>query len=183
MDEETAEKIHATRFYLGSLPNTLPITGRESSINALLSFSLNPEWVEDVGEEGAVNQALEAALFQFLPRNDAGIFKITTRGPAISALANVLETWIKKYPASMILQKWLQNALDSAKACFAECNVPVGKPFTPYQYFHRLSAQLPPIQSNEATGSAKPKKALKNVKKPDTTPRFSHPQMTRTTVH
>jgi len=84
MDEATAEKINAARFYLSSLPDALPATGLESSPNALLSFSLNPEWVEDVGEEGAVNQALEAALFDFLPRNDAGIFKITTRGPAPS---------------------------------------------------------------------------------------------------
>jgi hypothetical protein len=65
---------------------------------------LDPEWVEDVGEEGAVNQAIEAALFNFLPRNDAGIFRITARGPAMSALADVLDTWIMKYPRSAILQ-------------------------------------------------------------------------------
>ena len=128
MDEATVKKIHEARLYLSSLPDTLPATGPESSANALFSFSLNPEWVEDVGEEGAVNQALEAALFNFLPRNDAGIFKITARGSAITALADVLETWIQKYPTSVILQKWLQNTLDSAKACFTECNVPVSKP-------------------------------------------------------
>ena len=128
MDEATIKKIHEARCYLSSLPDTLPATGPESSANVLLSFSLNPEWVEDIGEEGAVNQALEAVLFNFLPRNDAGIFKIAMQGPAIIALANILETWIQRYPTSMILQKWLQNTLDSAKACFAEYNVPVSKP-------------------------------------------------------
>jgi hypothetical protein len=59
MDEASVKKIHEARCYLSSLPDTLPATGPEFSANALLSFSLNPEWVEDVGEEGAVNQALE----------------------------------------------------------------------------------------------------------------------------
>jgi len=49
MDEATVKKIHEARRYLSSLPDTLPATGPESSANALLSFSLNPEWVEDIG--------------------------------------------------------------------------------------------------------------------------------------
>ena len=81
MDEATVKKIHEVRRYLSSLPDTLPATGPESSVNALFSFSLNPERVEGIGEEGTVNQALEAALFKFLSRNDAGIFKITTQNP------------------------------------------------------------------------------------------------------
>jgi hypothetical protein len=129
MDGLFVEQIITARYYLSCLPDTLPTAGPESSVNSLLTFSLSPEWVEDIGEEGAVNQALEAALFNFLPRNEAGIFKITTRGPAIIALPDVLETWITKYPKSVILQKWLQNTLDSAKACFAQNNVPVSKPF------------------------------------------------------
>ena len=48
MDERLVEKISATKFYLSSLPDTLPALGLESSANALLSFSSNPEWVEDV---------------------------------------------------------------------------------------------------------------------------------------
>ena len=87
---------------------TLPAAGPESSANALLSFSLNPEWVKGIGE-GAVNQASEATLFNFLPRNNAGI---TTQGPAIIVLADVLETWVQRYPTSVVLQKWVKNALD-----------------------------------------------------------------------
>src|SRR5258705_12828664 len=109
MEEQLDEKISPVRFYLDSLPARLPIAGPEASVNTLLSFSLDPEWIEDVGEEGAVNRALEVALFDFLPRSDAGIFTITTRGSAISMLAHILETWIKKYPTSVILQKLLQN--------------------------------------------------------------------------
>ena len=79
MDEGTAKKIHTARFYLSSLPDTLSATCLESLANTLLSFSLNPEWVvEDISKEGAVNQALEVVLFNFLPQNDTGIFKIIT---------------------------------------------------------------------------------------------------------
>ena len=51
MDELLVKKIIAARFYLSSLPDKLPALEPESSANALLSFSLDPEWVEDVGEE------------------------------------------------------------------------------------------------------------------------------------
>jgi len=92
MDELLVKQIITAWYYLSCLPDTLPTTGPESSVNSLLTFSLSPEWVEDIGEEGAVNQALEVALFNFLPRNEAGIFKISTRGPAIIVLPDVLET-------------------------------------------------------------------------------------------
>jgi hypothetical protein len=155
--DELVEKVMAARCYLTYLPDMLPAASPESSVNSLLTFSLSPEWVEDVGEEGAVNQALEAALFNFLPRNDAGIFKISTRGPAISALPDILETWIRKYPTSAILQNWLQNTLDSAKACFADYNVPVSKYVNiTWSQFHGLlvpvtvtSSRASPDQRNE----------------------------------
>jgi hypothetical protein len=68
-----------------------------------LNFSLDDEWVQDVGEEGAINREIEVALKEFLPRNDAGIFYITQRGKGIEALADVLEYWVTKHPESTIL--------------------------------------------------------------------------------
>jgi hypothetical protein len=66
-------------------------------------FSINEEWVQDVGKEGAINREIEVALQQFLPRNDTGVFYITQRGKGIEELATVLEYWVTKLPGSTIL--------------------------------------------------------------------------------
>jgi hypothetical protein len=73
-------KFKQLKLYLQALPQTLPLVetvDQDAKINQLLTFSVDDEWVQDVGEEGAVNQELEVALQQFLPRNDSGIFYIT----------------------------------------------------------------------------------------------------------
>ena len=61
----------------------------------LREFVLDEDWVNDVlldvGIEGAVSREIEAALGDFLPRNNDGVFYIKERGPAIEALADVLE--------------------------------------------------------------------------------------------
>lgn len=111
----SSEKVRELRQYLQALPQALPLPDVTSPVNQLLNFALDPEWVEDIGEEGAVNRQIEAALHEYLPRNDAGIFFIKHRGPAIEALADVLGIWLEKYPGSTILQLWLTNAVESAK--------------------------------------------------------------------
>jgi hypothetical protein len=50
---------------------------QNAKINQFLAFSVDKEWVQDVGEEGAINREIEVTLQQFLPRNDSGIFYIT----------------------------------------------------------------------------------------------------------
>lgn len=116
------------RLYLENLPQALPLPKPdtvEAKVNRLLGFSLDEEWVEDIGEEGAVNRELEAALFGFGPRGDDGTFKITVRGAGIEALADVLEYWLKRYPESECLKRWLKNASDSAEKCILLHNEPV----------------------------------------------------------
>jgi len=110
-------KFKELKLLLRALPESLPICGQESRLNRLLDFVLDEERIKDIGEEGAVNRELEAALFDFLPRNDAGIFFIKERGPALEALADVLEVWVTKLPGSMILQMWLSSSINSAKKC------------------------------------------------------------------
>ncbi|KAI9432159.1 hypothetical protein F5148DRAFT_1270460 [Russula earlei] len=58
-------------------------------------FSIDEEWVQDVGEEGAVNREIEG----------------------IKELATVLEYWVTKLPGSTILQSWLKSSIDSAEKC------------------------------------------------------------------
>ncbi|KAI9449559.1 hypothetical protein F5148DRAFT_1247127 [Russula earlei] len=115
-----AGKFEQLKLYLKALPEALPlvdIANQDAKINRLLMFSIDKEWVQDVGEEGAVNQEIEVTLQQFLPRNDAGIFYITQRGKGIEELATVLEYWVTKLPGSTILQSWLKSSINSAEKC------------------------------------------------------------------
>ena len=121
MDTPTKAKLRLLKHYLSALPNCLPPLNDSSSLHQLLSFSLDQEWVLDVGEECAVNRALEVALKDFGPRNDSGIFKITAKGAALAALSDVLAYWLEKYPQSFFLKKWLQDAVASAVDCFSSC--------------------------------------------------------------
>ena len=107
-----AGKFKQLKLYLQALPEALPlvdIADQDAKVNRLLTFTIDEEWVQDVGEEGAVNREIEVALQQFLPRNDAGIFYITQRGKGIEELATVLKYWITKLPKSTILQSWLKS--------------------------------------------------------------------------
>jgi hypothetical protein len=110
-------KLKELKQYLKALPKALPISGPDARVNRLLNFGLDDDWVQDVGEEAAVNRELEVALHDYLPRNDAGLFFIKERGDGIEALADVLECWLTKYPDSAILQLWLKSGIESAKKC------------------------------------------------------------------
>ena len=72
-------KFKQLKLYLQALPPALPLVDaadQNAKINWFLAFSVDKEWVQDVGEEGAVNWEIEVALQQSLPRNDSGIFYI-----------------------------------------------------------------------------------------------------------
>jgi hypothetical protein len=119
MDLTTKAQVQLLKHYFSALPTSLPPLADSSSLNQLLYFSPDQEWVLDVGEECAVNRTLEVALKDFGPRNDNGIFKITGQGAALAALPDVLAYWLEKYPQSFFLKKWLQDAKASALDCFS----------------------------------------------------------------
>ena len=113
-------KFKELKAYLKALPENLPVSGPTSKLNRLLEFVLDEDWVNDVGVEGAVNCEIKAALGDFLPQNNDGIFYIKERGLAIEALADVLECYHSPgcmLSGSPILQYWLDNAIASAKKC------------------------------------------------------------------
>ncbi|KAG9074268.1 hypothetical protein FRC06_010805, partial [Ceratobasidium sp. 370] len=96
---------------LSTLPNALPIMDVDRSIyGLLLGFTPDPELVEDRGEVGAVNTALERI---FGHRKDG--LKILERGKSIEAVVHVLERYLKQYPGDIILQKWLVDLVSSAR--------------------------------------------------------------------
>ena len=73
-------KFKQLKLYLQALPLALPLVDaadQNAKINQFLAFSVDEEWVQDVGEEGAINREIELTLQQFLLRNDSGIFYIT----------------------------------------------------------------------------------------------------------
>ncbi|KAJ7780625.1 ribonuclease H-like domain-containing protein [Mycena maculata] len=120
-----SDKIKLLRLYLQSLPHALPQEGPLDPINKLLAFDFDAEWLASIGEEASVNRNIENALWGFGTRNSDGIFKITARGPALESLADVLEHWLAKYPSSESLNRWLQNATDSAAAVISHHNEPL----------------------------------------------------------
>ncbi|KAJ7693777.1 hypothetical protein B0H14DRAFT_3530969 [Mycena olivaceomarginata] len=105
--------------------DALPREDPSDPINKLLAFELDSEWTTSIGEEGSVNRSIENAIWGFGTRDSDSIFKITTRGPALEALADVLQYWLDKYPTSEALNRWLKNATDSAAAVISHHNEPL----------------------------------------------------------
>ncbi|KAF8981148.1 hypothetical protein BDQ17DRAFT_1394259 [Cyathus striatus] len=109
--------ISTLKAYINALPASMPLPEDGASVLQFLDFSLDNEWIEDAGEEAAINCALKVAFKDYLPRNDKGIFYITHRGPALSAFAEKLEQFISRFPDNLILKKWLVDGVNSVAAC------------------------------------------------------------------
>ncbi|KAF6756529.1 ribonuclease H-like domain-containing protein [Ephemerocybe angulata] len=123
--ETTESKLAHLKCYLRDLPKAYPEVPADAPAQGLLYFTYDPEWAKDIGILGAVNRSLECALTEYLPRNDKGIFFVKHRGPAMEALATVLEYWLKDYPDDVILLKWLTDSLNSAKSAYKYHGVPL----------------------------------------------------------
>ncbi|KAB5587844.1 hypothetical protein CTheo_8714 [Ceratobasidium theobromae] len=97
---------------LAALPSSLPVVvASESRYSALIGFTPDLELVEDIGEVGAVNTALER---MFGHRKDG--LKIFECGKSIESIVSVLEKYLKRYPGDIILQKWLIDLVTSARS-------------------------------------------------------------------
>lgn len=69
MDSDLKNKIATLRLYLCNLPDNLPLPSLGHSSYRFESFAPDPDWVSDVGEEGAVNRELEVLLGSRMPRS------------------------------------------------------------------------------------------------------------------
>jgi hypothetical protein len=68
----------------------------------------------------STDSEIEAALADFPPCNNDGIFFIKERGEVIEGLANILEMYHSPghmLEGSDLLKKWLKDAIASAKKC------------------------------------------------------------------
>lgn len=96
---------------LAALPLTLPLVDiTESRYGSLVGFAPDPDLVEDYGEAGTVNAALECI---FGHRKDG--LKISECGPAIEAIVPVLDQYLHKYIGDIILQKWLLDLVQATR--------------------------------------------------------------------
>lgn len=108
-----------------SLPKELEQESPRDSTRHLLGFSLDVDLVRRVGEESALDNELENAIVDFGGWESDGTFAITTRGPAIENLADILEDYLSKYPRSVIVKKWLKGSIASASAMILAYRQPV----------------------------------------------------------
>jgi hypothetical protein len=111
------------------------------------------EWMEEIGEEGAINRELEIRLGS----RSMGPLVLNERGPGMIALADVLGKYLAKYPESVILEKWVSDMTEYAELAIKSADIQVG--FTALDCADGLmhsafSYQLPVLP---AEGSTSPK--------------------------
>ncbi|KAK1223490.1 hypothetical protein PQX77_013648 [Marasmius sp. AFHP31] len=118
MDPPSSNDIVRLNFLLNNLPETLPYHSEGQTFHPqLCSWCISDEWAKDVGKDGAMNQQLEAALG---PRKDGGIFPILERGPAMTNLGTILESYSIEFPDSFFVNNWIKDAVASVEFSFKE---------------------------------------------------------------
>ncbi|KAI0255503.1 hypothetical protein BJV78DRAFT_1176133 [Lactifluus subvellereus] len=100
----------AMRSHLLRLRNSLPLALETSRYN-FNRFSLDVDWIQDAGEEAAINRELEVIL-----GSRAKGLVLPERGPGVVAVANVLENFIQSFlnPAPPTL--WPEDITRAAEA-------------------------------------------------------------------
>ncbi|KAI0252422.1 hypothetical protein BJV78DRAFT_1202932, partial [Lactifluus subvellereus] len=92
------------------LPNSLPLAPKTSRYN-FNRFSTDVDWIQDAGEEVAINRELEV-----IPSSRAKGLVLPERGPGVVALANILENFIQSFPNSALPTLWLVDVTRTAEA-------------------------------------------------------------------
>ncbi|KAG2158711.1 uncharacterized protein EDB93DRAFT_1076704, partial [Suillus bovinus] len=108
MQQHLKDQLAELRLCLAALPADIPIP-KESKYK-FSNFSPDAEWAVDIGEAAAVNRELEVRLGS---RVDG--LKLVERGPEMEAIVHVFETWTKKFPGDVILEKWVDDTLEAAR--------------------------------------------------------------------
>lgn len=115
--------IHQLQHLLENLPESIPYKSLGQSRYAFHHLPLDNEWINEEGIEAAVNRALEVCLG---PRTGPGdTFIIEEQGPGLTALMDVLQVNLGKFPDDFRLQKWLDNACYAAEQSYGVAGLPV----------------------------------------------------------
>lgn len=115
----TRQEAQKLRHYLRNLPDFLPVLASQK--NDFHYFVPNEDWITDTSLEGAVNRGLEIALGS----RAQGVLSFKERGPGMEALADVLERYLMECPGSVLLKKWLSDAITAAETVFVSAGLDV----------------------------------------------------------
>ncbi|KAI0069879.1 hypothetical protein K474DRAFT_1713828 [Panus rudis PR-1116 ss-1] len=110
--DEIERELSKLAALLRGIPKTAVPCGRQHY--AFENFRVSPEDAEEYGsEEAALNCTLEVT---FCPGGrKAGPPVLREQGPGLVAVTNVLRHYIREFPTSVILQKWVFDLIESAK--------------------------------------------------------------------
>ncbi len=123
LSTSSSTRICQLRVLLENLPDSIPYKSLVHSRYAFHHLELDDEWINDEGIEAAVNRALEVHLG---PRTGPGdTFIIEERGPGLTALADILQVYLGKFPDDFRLQKWLEDACRAAEQSYGVAGLPV----------------------------------------------------------
>jgi hypothetical protein len=113
------EKVNTLRAYLLGRPTSLPL-GSETSRCNFNGFVPDSDWIEENGEEAAINRELEVIL-----GSRARGLVLKERRPGIVILVNVLEKLIQDFPNSVSPMLWLTDVTGAAEAAIVAAGLPV----------------------------------------------------------
>ncbi|KAF8438554.1 hypothetical protein L210DRAFT_2273083 [Boletus edulis BED1] len=121
MDGKTTAKLHKLRAYLENLPDTIPIRTEVYGIYSFDFFNVDDEDMKDLGVEGAVNRQLEVRLGH--RRDGPVVFR--ERGPGLTEVVTVLESYLTQLLGSVILLKWLDDLIEAAIQAYQKARCPL----------------------------------------------------------
>jgi hypothetical protein len=116
LDKDVEAKLSSLASLLLSLPETIPNNSRYYRFE---NFALTQDDIEDYGDEGALNHALEIT---FAPQGrHNGPIVLKEQGPGLSAVVPILKEYLRRYPASAILLKWVDDLIEAARRSGGVC--------------------------------------------------------------
>ncbi|KAG2030499.1 hypothetical protein BDR03DRAFT_1003531 [Suillus americanus] len=114
MQQHLKDQLVELRQCLKALPTDIPVPLAIESKYKFSNFSPDAEWTIDIGE--------------------------AERGPETEAIVDVLETWIKKCPGDIILEKWVHDILEAVQSVILAAGKPLPKSL--YQSNDNLDIEL-----------------------------------------
>ena len=131
MSSGLSDALATLRGYLTYVPCLDPPPQPDQSVYNFGKFTPKPQDIEAVGLESAIDLDLERL---FGPRSFGGVL-FKEGGPGLVAVVDVLAKYLKSFPMSEVLRKWIVDLTDSSKDLYEIYKVPVCYRNCPYLPF------------------------------------------------
>ncbi|KAH9850543.1 hypothetical protein C2E23DRAFT_869967 [Lenzites betulinus] len=116
--EHAQQRRHVNARVLAYIDKIYSLESLSESHYKFQDFSLDEDYVNDIGVVGAVNRELEVRLGSRTGRGDT--FELKERGPGILALVDVLDRFLRDYPNDVLLLKWADDACRAAELVYSD---------------------------------------------------------------